>query len=115
MKAYTLGLMVLFGSLASFPATAQEPPRFNVEATCKAAQPLTAEDTNPYESCMRDETAAERQLREIWSSAAAGQRDICGQEAQIGGTPSYVDMLTCLQIAQGTTPTAVSRRRKPAQ
>jgi hypothetical protein len=40
---------------------------------------------------------------------------MCGQEAQIGGTPSYVDMLTCLQIAQGTTPTVTSRRRKPAQ
>lgn len=115
MKAYTLGIMVLFGGLSSFPATAQELPRFDIEPTCKEAQPLTPQDTNPYESCMRDETAAERQLREIWSSAAASQRDICGQEAQIGGTPSYVDMLTCLQMAQGTTPTVVSRRRKPAQ
>ena len=114
MKAYTLGMMVLLGSLSSFPATAQEPPRFNVEATCKAAQPLSAQDTNPYESCMRDETAAEQQLRDIWSSAAVNQRSMCGQEAQIGGTPSYVDMLTCLQIAQGATPTSPSRRRKPA-
>jgi len=40
---------------------------------------------------------------------------MCGQEAQIGGTPSYVDMLTCLQIAQGATPASSSRRRKPAQ
>jgi hypothetical protein len=115
MKAYTLGVMVLFGGLWALPATAQEPPRFSVEATCKEARPLTPQDTNPYESCMRDETAAERQLREIWSSSAPGQRNMCGQEAQIGGTPSYVDMLTCLQIAQGTTPTVTSRRRKPAQ
>ena len=115
MKAYTLGMMVLLGSLPGFPAAAQEPPRFNVEATCKAARPLTPQDTTPYESCMRDETAAERQLREIWRSAAVNQRDMCGQEAQIGGTPSYVDMLTCLQIAQGATPTSPSRRRKPAQ
>lgn len=115
MRAYTLGMMVLLGSLGALPAAAQEPPRFNVEATCREAQPLTPQDTNPYESCMRDETAAERQLREIWSSSAPGQRDICGQEAQIGGTPSYVDMLTCLQIAQGTSPTVASRRRKPAQ
>jgi hypothetical protein len=115
MKAYTLGMTVLLGSLSSFPAAAQEPPRFDVQATCKAAQPLSAQDTNPYESCMRDETAAERQLRDIWSSAAVSQRNMCGQEAQIGGTPSYVDMLTCLQLAQGATPTAASRRRKPAQ
>jgi hypothetical protein len=115
MKAYALGMIVMLGSLSGFPAAAQEPPRFNVEVTCRAAQPLTPQDTTPYESCMRDETAAERQLRDVWSSAAVSQRDMCGQEAQIGGTPSYVDMLTCLQIAQGTTPTVASRRRKPAQ
>lgn len=115
MKACTLGLTVLVGSLWGSAVMAQEPPRFNVEATCKEARALTPQDTNPYESCMRDETAAERQLRAMWSSAPASQRDMCGQEAQIGGTPSYVDMLTCLQIAQGTSPSLVSRRRKPAQ
>ncbi|MBQ0822310.1 hypothetical protein HPT29_017320 [Microvirga terrae] len=115
MKAYKLGLLALFGTLSGLPAAAQQLPRFNVEATCKEAQPLTPQDTNPYESCMRDETAAERQLRDIWSSAPEGTRTTCGQEAQIGGTPSYVDMLTCLQVAQGTSPTLTSRRRKPGQ
>src|SRR4051794_9193586 len=115
MKANMLGTIVLLGSLSGVPAMAQQLPRFNVEATCKEARPLTPQDTNPYESCIRDETEAERQLREIWSSAAEGLRATCAREAQIGGTPSYVDMLTCLQIAQGTTPTGTSRRRKSAQ
>ena len=91
---------------------AQQVPRFNIEATCKAAQPLTAEDRNPYEGCMRDEANAERQLQGMWSSAAAARRETCGQEAQIGGTPSYVDMLTCLQMAQGTASTVPPRRRR---
>src|SRR5690349_15727046 len=112
MKACVPGFVVLFGCLGSLAAEAQQLPRFNVEATCKAAQPLSAEDTNPYASCMRDETEAERQLQQIWSSAAAGPRETCGQEAQVGGTPSYVDMLTCLQMAQGATPTIKSRRRQ---
>ena len=114
MKVYTLCTIALLGCLPGIPAIAQQLPRFNVEATCKEAQPLTPQDTNPYESCMRDETAAERQLRDIWSSTAEGLRTTCAREAQIGGTPSYVDMLTCLQVAQGTTPT-VTPRRKPAQ
>jgi len=115
MKPYLLGSIVLLGCLSSIPAMAQQLPRFNVETTCKEARPLTPQDANPYENCMRDETEAERQLRDIWSGAAESLRTTCAQEAQIGGTPSYVDMLTCLQIAQGTTPTVTSRRRKPAQ
>ena len=86
--------------------------RLNVEATCKAEQPLVAGDPNPYEGCMKDEMDAERQLQSMWKSAAAAHRETCGQEAQIGGSPSYVDMLTCLQMAQGSTPTIAPRRRR---
>lgn len=114
MRTCTLGLVLICSSLWASSAMAQQPPRFNVEATCRAARPLTAEDTNPYESCMRDETSAERQLQGMWSGAAVAQREMCAQESQIEGTPSYVDMLTCLQIAQGTAPT-VQRRKRAAQ
>ena len=106
--AYVSAVFILF----SLPAFGQQVPRFDIEATCKAAQPLTAEDRNPYESCMREEIDAERQLKGMWSSASAGHRETCGQEAQIGGTPSYVDMLTCLQLAQGTASTAPPQRRR---
>jgi hypothetical protein len=107
-----MSLMLLCFSLGAPSAEAQQVPRFDIEATCKAAQPLTAEDRNPYESCMRDEIDAERQLKGMWSSASTGHRETCGQEAQIGGTPSYVDMLTCLQLAQGTASTAPPQRRR---
>jgi hypothetical protein len=112
MRVCTLGYLLMCGLFWGSSAMSQELPRLDIEATCKAAQPLIPQDRNPYESCMRDETSAERQLQGIWSSTAAGQRDTCAQEAQIGGTPSYVDMLTCLQVAQGTTPTAPPRRRR---
>jgi len=115
MKMYVLGVAVLVGGLWQGSALAQSLPRFEIEATCKAARPLTAEDANPYQSCMRDETDAERQLQGMWSSAASAHRQTCAQEAQIGGTPSYVDMLTCLQIAQGVAPTNTPRRRQPPQ
>jgi hypothetical protein len=112
MKARTLVYALAFGCVWGLTATAQQVPRLDIEATCKAEQPLIAGDRNPYEGCMRDETDAERQLQGMWRSAPAAQRESCAQEAQIGGTPSYVDMLTCLQMAQGTTPTAPPRRRR---
>lgn len=112
MRAYSLGFVLLWSTLGISSAGAQHLPRFDIEATCKTAQPLTPEDRNPYEGCMRDEVDAERQLKGMWSSASASHRETCGQEAQIGGTPSYVDMLTCLQLAQGTASTAPPQRRR---
>lgn len=113
MKACSLGLVLLCSSLGTLSAQAQQVPRLDIEATCKAAPRLLAEDANPYEGCMRDETDAERELKAMWGSAAASHRETCAGEAQIGGSPSYVDMLTCLQMAQGSTPTKPRRQRSP--
>src|SRR5918995_6516699 len=113
MKACSLGLVLLCSSLGGLSAQAQQVPRLDIEGTCKAERPLVAGDPNPYENCMRDETDAERQLQAMWSSTAAAQRERCGQEVQIGGSPSYVDMLTCLEMAQGAAPTKPRRQRSP--
>ena len=113
MKACSPGLVLLCSSLWTLSAQAQQVPRLDIEGTCKAERPLVAGDPNPYENCMRDETDAERQVKGMWGSAAAAHRETCGQEAQTGGTPSYVDMLTCLQMAQGTAPTKPRRQRSP--
>jgi hypothetical protein len=113
MKTRNLVYVSAFGCMWGFSAAAQQVPRLNIEATCRAEKPLVAGDPNPYEGCMRDETDAERQLQAMWSSTAAAQRERCGREAQLGGSPSYVDMLTCLQMAQGVAPTKPRRQRSP--
>jgi hypothetical protein len=100
MKTRTLVYVSAFGCMWGFTATAQQVPRLNIEATCRAEKPLVAGDPNPYEGCMRDETDA-------------AQRERCGQEAQLGGVASYVDMLTCLEMAQGAVPTKPRRQRSP--
>lgn len=112
MRASLLNCLLLSGVFLVSPAAAQQLPRLDVEATCRAAPRLLAEDANPFEGCMRDERDAERQLQGMWSGAAAAHRETCAGEAQIGGSPSYVDMLTCLQMAQGTAPAAEPRRRR---
>ena len=112
MRTRSLGFVLLWTGLWVPVAEAQQLPRLDIEATCKAAPRLLAGDADPFEGCMRDERDAERQLQGLWSGAAAAHRETCAAEAQIGGSPSYVDMLTCLQMAQGTTPTAEPRRRR---
>ena len=113
MKAPTLAYALLLGPFWSLAAGAQQLPRFDIEATCRTAQALTAEDRNPVQGCMRDEAEAERQLQAIWSSAAAAHRETCAAQTQVGGSPSYVDVLTCLQMYQGGPSTRPPRRRQP--
>ena|SRR5918997_318865 len=113
MRPCLPSFLVLWSVFLMSTAGAQQLPRLDIEATCRAAPRLLAEDANPYEGCMQDETDAERELKAMWGSAAAAHRETCAGEAQIGGSPSYVDMLTCLEMAQGSTPTKPRRQRSP--
>src|SRR3712207_365965 len=106
MRACLPNYLLLWGACLMSTAAAQQLPRLDIEATCRTAPRLLAADANPFEGCMEDERDAERQLRGMWSGAAAAHLETCAGEAQVGGSPSYVDMLTCLQMAQGTTPAA---------
>jgi hypothetical protein len=80
-------------------------PNFNIEGLCKAT---AADDAamglalpQPVENCMHDETAAKQQLATMWEQNAGAARDSCQAEAAAGpsDSQSYVDLLTCLQMA----------------
>jgi hypothetical protein len=93
-------LMLLL--LAGAPASAREElPRFNVEAVCRAAPSLVPGDQSPYQSCMKDEADARTQLERQWNSFNDSSRRTCVEETNVGGSPSYVDVLTCLQMNSG--------------
>jgi hypothetical protein len=103
--------------LTTPPAFADEPPRFNIEATCKAAPALLSQDADPYVGCMRDERAAEASLIRQWASFRGDHRRNCVAETQVGGSPSYADVLTCVQMAADADglPDAPARRAKAGQ
>ena len=93
-------------------SVAQQLPTFNIEETCRAAHPLGPEDRDPYQGCMRDEGAARSELQRRWTQLNAGNRDLCAEETRIGGYPSYVEVLTCLQMFGGTPTTLLKPRRR---
>src|SRR5947207_2632311 len=83
-------------------------PKLNVEATCKGSEAANkamglALPQN-FEKCMSDENSAQQQLGPIWSSYPATIRAQCEGEATAAGNPSYVDLLVCLQMTDGTSP-----------
>ena len=88
-------------------------PELKVEALCKATsetdQAMGLALAQSVADCMRDETAAQQQLGTVWSTTKPAVRDSCEGEAASGPAQSYVDLLTCIQMAdtasaQSTTP-----------
>ena len=84
--------------LTTSAALGGELPRYDVEAMCRAAPNLGASARTTDQNCVRDETQARTQLGQQWAGFDAQRREMCVQEASIGGSPSYVDLLTCLQM-----------------
>jgi hypothetical protein len=78
---------------------ADELPNFNVEASCKAFEGFGLALSHSTEACVNDEKAAQAQLKQNWTSYPPAERSRCVAETMVGD-PSYVDVLTCLQMAQ---------------
>ena len=52
------------------------------------------------ERCSHDETAALGQLKTEWVQFVGADKRSCMGTTQIGGFASYVEVLTCLEIAR---------------
>lgn len=77
-------------------------PRFDISRGCRldnAASSGLAEE-QPLKKCVSDEQQALQQLQTEWSQFAESDRATCTTETNSGDTPSYVELLTCLQEAR---------------
>jgi hypothetical protein len=86
-------------ALAASPAipVADGAPTFDITSICKAATPDSAAST---QACIDDEQKARDTLKDQWSKYAARDRAQCSQTAGMAGMPSYVEILTCLEMAK---------------
>ena len=83
-------------------AVADGVPNFDVARSCKLDVAATAglSVDQSLKSCVNDEQRAKQQLTGQWSKFPAASRVSCTSQESIGGTPSYVSLLTCLQMGQ---------------
>jgi len=81
-------------------------PRLDVEALCSDVIAGDKASGLPRDasSCVADEKAAQQQLESTWPTVPAGPRETCESLALSGGGQSYVDLLTCLQMAGWVNP-----------
>jgi hypothetical protein len=105
----TIGL----GSQAA-SAAVNGPPSLNVKPSCEAAADRTAvtrgSTMRDLASCMRDEKHARAQLAKEWTQFSAGDHHLCTSETKTGGTPSYVELLVCLEMIREAKSEGAHRR-----
>jgi hypothetical protein len=81
-------------------AVADRVPAFDVARSCKldVASTTGLSVDQSLKSCVNDENKARQQLARQWSKFSASSKAQCVPQESIGGTPSYVSLLTCLQM-----------------
>lgn len=75
-------------------------PKFDVERTCRPAAAAGILPGRDLSACQRDENDARSKLEQDWTQYTAAQRNQCAGLAGLDRAPSYVELLTCLEIAK---------------
>lgn len=94
------GLLSVSLSTAPILAVADGPPRFDISASCRDVGKATDGIGRPVSACVGDEERARDQLSAKWSQYPASRRETCVQGARLGGPPSYVQVITCLEMSK---------------
>jgi hypothetical protein len=88
-------LPTVVASFKLFVAAADDLPTYNLSPSCRGETTTQAGDR----SCLSDEQRAHDTLLQQWSKFSAVDRANCLNVEEVGGAPSYVELLTCLQMA----------------
>jgi hypothetical protein len=75
-------------------------PDLNIEPSCHAAATAATVLNRNEDTCKRDENDARGKLDQEWGQFTPMQRGRCVALSTLGGSPSYVELLTCLELAK---------------
>jgi hypothetical protein len=93
--------IIILGSHLAI-TVADNVPKFDIARGCRVDNTASSglAEEQPLRKCMSDEQQAFQQLQTQWSQFAASDRATCITTTSSDGTPSYVELLTCLQEAK---------------
>lgn len=109
-----LAALALASGLAS--ARAEDgPPNLDIQATCSSSgrESVKVSDSATVDGCLRSERAAQDELKRRWKDFSPAARKQCLQQFEAGGYPSYVEAVTCLELATGVIPGQPGGQGKP--
>ena len=88
--------------VGSVLTVADDFPKFNPEPGCRAAsaikQSIDLAVSQDFKACMADEDSAKEELQKSWSKYSADDKRSCVGQTDVGGVPSYVEVLECLLV-----------------
>jgi hypothetical protein len=85
--------------LLAIPAAhAADVPKLNVERMCRDSAKADAGANFDANRCIDSEHRARDELASKWTSFPAPDRQQCTQLATLGGSASYVALITCLEM-----------------
>lgn len=103
MQVGTQGLALLAAiAMSDAPAVSYAAdvfPEFDISANCKADLHDSEGTGETLSKCADDEQRAKQQLARDWSHFVPDDKTTCLRETDIDGTPSYVELQVCLQMA----------------
>jgi hypothetical protein len=107
MHKATFAWVVLVFAMTGIPSGhADEVPTLNIQQTCQGIASHAngpAERGDPglsVDQCIKGELQVRSRLVERWNSFSAQEKSLCTAETHVLGSPSYTDVLTCLEMAQ---------------
>ena len=93
-----IAVAALLLELGVVAAAADGPPKLDVTITCAAAAQYSISVGRDKEACIGDETTAQTTLSQNWSKYNVDDKDQCVGTVKTGGPPSYVELLSCIEI-----------------
>jgi hypothetical protein len=104
-----LHLPIVVMATLSPVAVSDTVPKFDIVRECR----LEGGSTVELERCSENEGTAVRELQQAWAQFAGGDKRNCIASATTGGFASYVELLTCLEMARDVTNADNSPRGSP--
>src|SRR5450759_1316822 len=74
---------------------ADQVPKFDTGPLCRSAGAAAVMGTRDTAACDRDEITARTTLEKEWSQFTLSDKAHCVRLGTLGGSPSYVELLTC--------------------
>ncbi|CAH1659171.1 conserved hypothetical protein [Hyphomicrobiales bacterium] len=75
-------------------------PTLDTAPSCRAAAEFGAQSKTTFDQCMNDEKSARAAIEKEWKTFSTGSVDSCLSETRSDGTPSYVELQECLELAR---------------
>jgi hypothetical protein len=85
---------------SQFVLAADPVPKFDTGPSCRSAGAAVVMATRDTAACERDEITARATLEKEWSQFTPSDQARCVRLVTLGGGPSYVELLTCLEMAK---------------